>query len=72
MEIIPESKNLEKILSGLETSYVVPDYQRDYSWSPNEVETLWVDLNNAHDQSSEYFMGTIVLKKMILKMIYLT
>ncbi|WAG07194.1 DUF262 domain-containing HNH endonuclease family protein [Aeromonas jandaei] len=63
MEIIPESKNLEKILSGLETSYVVPDYQRDYSWSPNEVETLWVDLNNAHDQSSEYFMGTIVLKK---------
>lgn len=63
MEITPESKSLEKILSGLETSYLVPDYQRDYSWSPNEVETLWIDLCNAHEQQSEYFMGTIVLKK---------
>ncbi|WP_421506487.1 DUF262 domain-containing protein [Erwinia rhapontici] len=63
MNIIPESKSLEKILSGLETKYCVPDYQRDYSWSVGEVETLWLDIMTSYKQSSEYFMGTIVLKK---------
>ncbi|MBP5853664.1 DUF262 domain-containing protein [Citrobacter sp. AN-PRR1] len=63
MNIIPESKSLEKILTGLETKYIVPDYQRDYSWSVNEVETLWTDIVISHEQQSEYFMGTIVLKK---------
>lgn len=63
MHITPESKSLEKILTGLETKYAVPDYQRDYSWSVNEVETLWTDIVISHKQQSEYFMGTIVLKK---------
>jgi len=63
MHITPESKSLEKILTGLETKYSVPDYQRDYSWSVNEVETLWTDIVISHRQQSEYFMGTIVLKK---------
>lgn len=63
MHITPESKSLEKILTGLETKYSVPDYQRDYSWSVNEVETLWTDVVISHRQQSEYFMGTIVLKK---------
>jgi len=62
MDITPESKNLEKILTGLETNYSVPDYQRDYSWSADEVETLWLDLWNSYEQKSEYFMGTVVLK----------
>lgn len=63
MHIVPESKSLEKILSGLETKYCVPDYQRDYSWSVSEVETLWLDITTSYKQNSEYFMGTIVLKK---------
>lgn len=63
MNITPESKSLEKILSGLETKYCVPDYQRDYSWTTNEVETLWLDIITSYKQSSEYFMGTVVLKK---------
>lgn len=63
MNITPESKSLEKILSGFERSYYVPDYQRDYSWTTDEVETLWVDVINSYKQSSDYFMGTVVLKK---------
>ncbi|ORM68451.1 DUF262 domain-containing protein [Pantoea rwandensis] len=63
MNIIPESKSLEKILSGLETQYCVPDYQRDYAWTISEVETLWLDIITSYKQSSEYFMGTVVLKK---------
>lgn len=63
MNITPESKSLEKILSGFERSYYVPDYQRDYSWTTDEVETLWIDVINSYKQSSDYFMGTVVLKK---------
>lgn len=62
MDIKPESKTLEKILTGLETTFTVPDYQRDYSWTSNQVEVLWTDLINAHKNNSEYFMGTLVIK----------
>lgn len=62
MEITPESKKLEKIFAGLETKYSVPDYQRDYSWTTEQVETLWEDIWNSYRHESEYFMGTIVLK----------
>lgn len=61
--IVPESKNLESILNGVDRKYFVPDYQRDYSWSVNEVEILWQDILSSYEQHSEYFMGTIVLKK---------
>lgn len=62
MNIDPKSKTLETILTGLETKYNVPDYQRDYSWTPNEVEILWQDIISSYNQKSEYFMGTLVLK----------
>ena len=61
--IVPESKNLESILNGVDRQYYVPDYQRDYSWSVNEVEVLWQDILLSYEQQTEYFMGTIVLKK---------
>ncbi|MEJ5069346.1 DUF262 domain-containing HNH endonuclease family protein [Enterobacter sp. MYb186] len=61
--IVPESKNLESILNGVDRKYFVPDYQRDYSWSVNEVEILWQDIISSYEQQTEYFMGTVVLKK---------
>jgi len=47
---------------------LVPDWQRNYSWTTSEVETFWQDLlrfdaqypgNNVDDQ--EYFLGAIVI-----------
>ncbi len=62
MEIKPETTNLEKILQNYETSYSVPEYQRDYSWRTNEeIEDLWNDILASYRNGSEYFMGTIVL-----------
>ncbi|MDO6566500.1 DUF262 domain-containing HNH endonuclease family protein [Alteromonas sp. 1_MG-2023] len=63
MDITPKSESLEKILTGLETNFYVPDYQRDYSWTSDEVETLWIDLKNAFKNKTDYFMGTVVLKE---------
>ncbi|NBZ89443.1 DUF262 domain-containing protein [Stagnihabitans tardus] len=42
--------------------YLVPKYQRDYSWTKDEVEQLWEDITRAlKDQQSTYFIGSIVI-----------
>jgi hypothetical protein len=45
--------------------YAVPDYQREYVWSDEEVEQLLVDINTEFSsngsQPSEYFIGSIVV-----------
>lgn len=61
MEIKPESTTLEKIFNGLSTRYHVPEYQRDYSWTVNQVEELWTDIITAYRTGHEYFMGAVVL-----------
>lgn len=40
----------------------VPEYQRSFSWEEENFEALIQDILDA-DQSSEYFLGTIVLHK---------
>lgn len=43
-------------------AYKVPVNQRDYSWTSEEIETLWQDLTSAlEDGRGEYFLGAIVL-----------
>ena len=61
MDNKPETNTLEKILSGLETTYMVPEYQRDYAWTRNNVDELWDDIMVSYQNDSRYFMGTIVL-----------
>ena len=52
-----------------EKSFIIPEYQRPYSWTVNQCETLWDDLyefifpdGNADnfDENSEYYLGSIV------------
>jgi uncharacterized protein with ParB-like and HNH nuclease domain len=41
---------------------VVPAFQRPFSWSGEQVEAYWNDLEAARSQGQrEYFLGTIVL-----------
>lgn len=43
-------------------SYSVPSFQRDYSWTEDEVAQLWSDITDTLDEGrSEYFMGAIVI-----------
>lgn len=42
----------------------IPDYQRSYSWTLDEVEELWDDLQKASNRGlSEYFLGSVVTTK---------
>jgi uncharacterized protein with ParB-like and HNH nuclease domain len=42
--------------------YHVPQYQRNFSWTEDEVQQLWNDLVDAIDEDrAEYFLGSIVV-----------
>ncbi|MDI9311845.1 MAG: DUF262 domain-containing HNH endonuclease family protein [Limnohabitans sp.] len=45
--------------------FLIPEYQRPYSWNKEHCETLWEDITNFADKkdkkdSDNYFLGTIV------------
>ena len=43
-------------------TYNIPRYQRDYAWSEEHWEELWLDIQNAHATQSDHYMGAIVLQ----------
>jgi uncharacterized protein with ParB-like and HNH nuclease domain len=56
---------LAKIFSS-DFDYVIPSYQRPYSWTEEETETLFEDLYSFYTDEAEdenYFLGSIVLIK---------
>ncbi|HPO12908.1 MAG TPA: DUF262 domain-containing HNH endonuclease family protein [Candidatus Hydrogenedentes bacterium] len=64
----PARKTIGDLLSMTNPPIVVPDWQRNFSWTTSEVETFWQDLlrfdqlypnDNINDQ--EYFLGAIVI-----------
>lgn len=59
MKLDVSEKTLASLLSTPGEQFVVPLYQRPYSWTTEEVDQLWEDLTT--HLSSEHFMGSIVL-----------
>lgn len=46
-----------------ERNFSIPHYQRDYAWNEKNLEDLWEDLLEAHENSNDakgHFLGTIV------------
>ncbi len=57
-----EDMSIKKLF---EDFYVVPDFQREYVWGPEEVEKLLEDIQGEFEQSTrdyrpDYFVGSIV------------
>ncbi|MEB3181966.1 MAG: DUF262 domain-containing HNH endonuclease family protein [Nostocaceae cyanobacterium] len=52
-----------ELLATNNAVYVVPSFQRDYSWTETEVEQLWNDIKETinDEKRSEYFMGAVVV-----------
>lgn len=63
MEITPSKTRIEDLFRGQRTRYKVPHYQRDYSWTIENIEELLSDLTNSWKRKSNYFMGAILLNK---------
>lgn len=58
---------VELLKTGVEHPFVIPEYQRPYAWSTDEVKTLFDDLweftrttGGSNNPSKSYFLGTIV------------
>ncbi|MBD5557438.1 MAG: DUF262 domain-containing protein [Desulfovibrio sp.] len=66
MDFKVESKTIQDALS-LNRKYIIPRFQREYSWEKEHFDELWNDIINnlqyinGKIEPSEYFIGTIVL-----------
>ena len=69
MEVI--KANPESINEIFQKLYVIPEYQRPYSWNEDKCHDLWDDIiekyeeeeNKKSETKGEYFLGTMVLIK---------
>src|SRR5690606_2996009 len=43
--------------------YVIPDYQRGYSWKTKQIYDLLNDLKHANQLESDHYTGTITIHK---------
>ena len=65
-----ERKSVYEVFNKRGVKFLIPDYQRPYSWTFEHCETLWEDLKefafpngeseNFNDDKDEYFLGTIL------------
>ena len=63
-ELNVSRKTLENFLSIRKVKFIIPEYQRPYSWDEGKCETLWEDIVNfSKEEEEEYFLGTIVTSK---------
>ena len=63
MEVI--KANPESVSEIFDKIYLIPEYQRPYSWDEEKCEDLWNDVKGQYeeDKENEYFLGTMVLIK---------
>lgn len=61
------SGNVQGIKDALQRVKVlkVADYQRDYSWGPEQIDDLWKDVQVIleGDPNQEHFVGTLIFQK---------
>lgn len=58
-------QTVEDVLkSGKDNKFVIPDYQRPYAWTEDEIRTLFEDIvefvENNYENKSYYFLGSMV------------
>lgn len=62
LSLSAEQKSIVKIFK-IEEQYVVPSYQRPYSWEYDQCIQLYNDLLRAFDSEEDYFIGNIIIAK---------
>ncbi|SOE75558.1 Protein of unknown function DUF262 [Fibrobacter sp. UWT3] len=63
-EIEPKLKLISEYLTlGKDDKFVIPEYQRGYSWTLTQCDKLWQDVENFtnSDANEPYFFGTVIV-----------
>lgn len=58
-----EQKNIELMFCNTTEQYIVPQYQRPYSWTFDQCADLFRDLKDAFDGKEPYFLGNVILAR---------
>lgn len=63
LKLNTKDESLREIL-GNGKKYIVPKFQRDYSWESEQLETLWEDMQDMIASADNYhYMGYVVLQE---------
>ena len=57
----PQNRLFSEMMSN-SRRYVVPPFQRDYSWEHEQWEELWQDIEQMRQSNTQHFMGYVVLQ----------
>ena len=63
LELKAEEKSILTLFTGDKNQYIIPPYQRPYSWDVEQCRELFDDLKRAFEdeKTNEYFLGNIVI-----------
>lgn len=60
ISLTAEQRSLSRLFIQRE-QYIIPDYQRPYSWGMEQCSKLYDDINEAFNADTDYFIGNIIL-----------
>lgn len=60
ISLTAEQRSLSRLFIQRE-QYIIPDYQRPYSWGQEQCGKLYDDINEAFNADLDYFIGNIIL-----------
>ena len=58
-----EQKSITDLFTSGEDIYVIPEYQRPYSWNKDSCYQFYLDITSAFVQNKDYFIGNIVMAR---------
>lgn len=63
ISLTAEQKTIEGIFGAPNETYVIPMYQRPYSWGFDQLYELYKDLMGAYNEGEPYFLGNIIMAR---------
>lgn len=57
----PRNQNFSEVMSNGK-QYIVPHFQRDYSWEEDQWDILWQDIEGVRTSRTQHFMGYLLLQ----------
>lgn len=62
LSLSAEQKDLKSLFIN-DDKYIIPTFQRPYSWTEEQLLQLYYDITNAFENGEDYFLGNIILAK---------
>jgi len=63
ISLTAEQKTIQGIFGAPNETYVIPMYQRPYSWGFDQLYELYKDLMGAYKEDEPYFLGNIIMAR---------